>query len=331
MRKISVFSPYRISFGGGGTDISPFPEMYGGCVINTTIEKGIRLNYVDDGFPLEISSRDLLKSWSFSKKVHNDFLEGVTMLFKERGIDRGRLSLSGDVPPGTGLGTSSSLILGLLRIIKVVNDEEITKENLASETYDVEKNFFGITLGRQDPYAISFGGMKYVEFTKEGYKMEMFDHDSPFIKLLEKSTLMVYTGSSHDSSAELQEQVSKLKDGSDEMIDLLLEIKKSTKETKESIEEEDFGTFISSMNRGWELKKRLGKNITNQKVDSLIDIAIENGAGAARLMGGGSEGFVLVVADYRKIWDIQRKMMEFSDYVTRVSFDLYGTRGIDSS
>ena len=326
MKKISVTCPYRISFSGGGTDISPFPEMYGGCVINATIDRGIRLNYVDDGKHLEISSRDILKSWSFSKRIHNNFLDGVTALFKERGIEKGRLSISGDVPPGTGLGTSSALVLGLLQIIKLLNGEEVTKARLAEETYEVERNFFGATLGKQDPYAISFGGVKYVEFGKNSYKMEVFDYRLPFIQLLEKSSMMVYTGSSHDSSEELQDEVSRLEEGSGDLIDRLLEIKKNTEEAKESIEEDDFDRFVKLVDSGWELKKGLSKKVTNPKIDALISAAKENGAGAARLMGGGSEGFILIIGDHRRIWKLQKKMMEYSDFVTRISFDFLGAR-----
>jgi D-glycero-alpha-D-manno-heptose-7-phosphate kinase len=328
MKKISVISPYRISFSGGGTDVSPFPEMYGGCVINTTIDKGIRLNYVDDGQPLEISSRDLLKSWSFSKRVHNSFLEGIATLFREKGIEKGRLSISGDVPPGTGLGTSSALVLGLLQITKILNEERVTKADLAKETYDVERDFFGVTLGKQDPYAISFGGMKYVEFSGDNYRMEQFDYDSPFVKQLERSTLMVYTGSSHNSSDEMQEEISKMKEGSEELIGRLLEIKKNTEEARKSIKENDFERFVELVDGGWGLKKGLGKNITNNRVDDLIKSAKQNGAGAAKLMGGGSAGFILIISDQKNLWALQKKMMEFSEFVTRVSFDPVGARSV---
>ncbi|MEM0133921.1 MAG: kinase [Thermoplasmatales archaeon] len=328
MRRISVISPYRISFTGGGTDVPPFPEMYGGCVINATIDKGIRLNYVEDGHPLEISSRDVLKSWSLSSHIQNGFLERITMLFEERGIRKGRLNISGDVPPGTGLGTSSALVLGLIKILHILNGEEVTRSNLAKETYELEKNFFNVTLGKQDPFAISFGGLKYFEFYKDDYRMETFDYEMPTVKQLEESTIMVYTGASHNSSIELQEEVGKLKDGSEELISRLLEIKKNTEDAKESILENDFDRFVSLVDSGWELKKRLSKNISNQKVDALIRTAKENGAGAARLMGGGSEGFILVLADHKKLWGLQKKMMEHSDFVTRISFDYSGARSV---
>lgn len=328
MRKITVTCPYRISFSGGGTDVSPFTEMYGGAVINATIDKGIRVSYVDDGQPLEISSRDLLKSWSFSKSIHNNFLEGITKLFTKMGIETGRLSIAGDVPPGTGLGSSSALVLGLLMITKYLNGEEVDRERIAKETYDVERNFFGVTLGKQDPFAISFGGFKYTEFKANSYRMEMFDYEDPFVKMLERSTLMVYTGSTHNSTDELQDEVGKLNEGSRELIDRLLEIKRNAEEARDSIREGNFERFVRLVDYGWDLKKGLRKDITNPAVDSIISKARKSGAGAARLMGGGSAGFILIISSPDKIWGVQRMMMESSEFVTRISFDQTGARQV---
>ncbi len=326
MKRISVTCPYRISFTGGGTDIPPFPEMYGGRVINATIDRGIRLEYVDDGQPLEISSRDLLKSWSFSKKVHNSFMEGIATLLKARGVVSGRISISGDVPPGTGLGTSSSLVLGLIQIEKVLNGKELMREELAKEAYDVERNFFGATLGWQDPFAIAFGGFKYFEFSGSNFTMEAFDYRSYIVQQIEKSTLMVYTGSSHNSSDELQGEVSKLKEGSTVIIKRLLDIKRNTEEARKAIKESDFHKFATLVDDGWRLKKALSDKISNPNVDRLIKEAKDSGALAARLMGGGSEGFVLILADPDNLWSVQKVMMEHSDFVTRVSFDLAGPK-----
>ncbi len=139
---------------------------------------------------------------------------------------------------------------------------------------------------------------------------------------------MVYTGSSHNSSDELQEEISKMKEGSEELIGRLLEIKKNTEEARESVKENDFERFVELVDSGWGLKKGLGKNITNNRVDDLIKNAKQNGAGAAKLMGGGSAGFILIIGDQKNLWALQKKMMEFSEFVTRVSFDPVGARSV---
>lgn len=324
MKRISVFSPYRISFLGGGTDISLFSDTYGGCVINTTIDRGIRLDYVNDGQPLELSSRDFLKSWSLSKQPYNSFLEAITLFLRERGMEKGRLSISGGVPPGTGIGSSSALVLGLLKIINALNRSESSHEDLAEEAFNLEQEFFGISLGRQDPYAIAFGGMKYMEFLANDFRIEKFEYGSSFIKLLEKSTLILYTGSSRSSSEALEDQVKRMEEGSEEVVSRLKEIKTITIEGRDALRSNDFEKFIRLVNYGWELKKGLGNRVTNSKVDGIIKTALDNGAKAARLMGGGSEGFLLLIADYGKLWDLQKTMMEYSDFVTRVSFSYDG-------
>ncbi len=278
MRRISVFSPYRISFIGGGTDIPPFSDIYGGCVINTTIDRGITLNYTEDGEPLELSSRDFLKSWSSSSNPLNSFLESIALLFKERGVSKGRLSISGDVPPGTGIGSSSALVIGLLEIIHSLNGDNPIPEDIARETYDLEKKFFHVSLGRQDPYAISLGGMKYMEFRGEDFRIERFDLGSSLVNLLEKSTLMFYTGSSRSSSEALEEQVKKMNDGSEEVLQTLKEIKNATLEGRKAVISNDFERFAEIINYGWKLKKGLGKKVSNPKIDRIVNVALQNGA-----------------------------------------------------
>ncbi|MEM0130119.1 MAG: kinase [Thermoplasmatales archaeon] len=320
MRRISVFSPYRVSFIGGGTDVPPFPDLYGGCVINATIDIGVTVRYVDDGLPLEIASRDILKSWSAVGQSGNDFLNGISRLLKINGIDTGRLTVAGDVPAGTGLGSSTSLVLALLTVIKLVRGESLDWIKLAGESYRIERDHFRVTLGLQDPYAIPFPGLKYVEFAGERATIDSIDASNGFSELLSRSSIIIYTGSTRNSSMELQEEVSKLNDGSGELIETLLEMKKLTLQARDSVAGRDFGSFCKLMSRGWELKKKLGQGITNEKVDSIIEAAIKNGACTARLMGGGSAGFILAIAPRDRLWHLETAMMDLSDFVTRVSF-----------
>ncbi|MEM0127618.1 MAG: kinase, partial [Thermoplasmatales archaeon] len=232
MRSISVFSPYRVSFIGGGTDVPPFPDLHGGSVINATIDRGITVRYVDDGMPLEISSRDLLKSWSSVASAGNNFLNKISNLFEMNGIRTGRLSVAGDVPAGTGLGSSTSLVLALLTVINRMKGVGIDWMKMAEESYRIEKDHFKVTLGLQDPYAIPFPGLKYVEFSGGKAKVEKLDAANSFTNLLSSSSIIIYTGSTRNSSVELQDEVSKLNKGSNEIIKTLLEIKNVTLQAK---------------------------------------------------------------------------------------------------
>ncbi|MEM4212831.1 MAG: kinase, partial [Thermoplasmatales archaeon] len=229
-------------------------------------------------------------------------------------------TVAGDVPAGTGLGSSTSLVLALLTVIKLIRGDGLDWMKLASESYRVEKDHFKVTLGLQDPYAISFPGLKYVEFSGERALINNIDSSNVFSELLSRSSIIIYTGSTRNSSVELQEEVSKLNDGSGELIQILLEMKKLTIQAKDSVSAGDFGSFCKLMSKGWELKKKLGQGITNEKVDSIIEAAIKNGACTARLMGGGSAGFILAIAPMDRLWHLETAMMSLSDFVTRVTF-----------
>ncbi|MGC8644896.1 MAG: kinase [Thermoplasmata archaeon] len=331
MRRISVFAPYRVSFFGGGTDIPPFSDLYGGCVINATIDMGMRVRYVDDGKPLEISSRDMLRSWSLSGLSGNEFMGRISDLFEMNGITTGRLTVSGDVPAGTGLGSSTSLVQALLTLIRRIKGEAIDTWKIAQESYRTERDHFHVTLGLQDPYAIPFPGLKYVEFSRSGVNVERLDQKSNFLRMLERSSMIVYTGSTRNSSDELQNEVSKLNSNSEEMINTLLEIKAVTIDARSTIVRNDMRAFCDLMNRSWELKKKLGRSITNERVEFLINTAMKNGACAAKLMGGGSAGFILAIAPPEKLWNLETKMMEVSEFVTRVSYESDGIVVEDSS
>jgi len=324
MNRISLFSPYRISFSGGGTDIAPFVDTHGGCVINSTIDKGVRISYVRDGEPLEISSRDFLRSWSFQGGNGNNFLDNISLFLERRGVREGRISISGDVPPGTGLGSSSALISGLLALVSILDGRGINREALARETYETEHNSFGVILGKQDPYAIAFGGFKFMRFYGDRFETEFFSNDGHFASLLEQSILIVYTGSSRESSAVLQEEVRKAKDGSEEFFKNLEEMKKVTEQMWTAIKREDMEEFTNLLNASWEIKKRFGAGITNKNIDRLIQISLQKGAAGAKLMGGGSQGFILLISKKGRRWELQREMMNYSNFVVRVSLDKDG-------
>jgi len=324
MNRISLFSPYRISFSGGGTDIAPFVDTHSGYVINSTIDKGIRISYVQDREPLEISSRDFLRSWSFEGGIGNNFLDNISLFLERRGVREGRISISGDVPPGTGLGSSSALISGLLALVSILDGRRIDKKALALETYETEHNFFGVVLGKQDPYAIAFGGFKFMRFYGDKLETEFFPNQAHFSQMLESSLLIVYTGSSRESSSVLQEEVRRAKNGSEEFIENLEEMKKVTEEMRTAIKREDMEEFINLLNTSWEIKKRFGERISNKNVDRLIEISLKNGAAGAKLMGGGSQGFILLISKEGRRWGLQREMMKYSNFVVRVSLDRDG-------
>ena len=328
MQKIISYSPLRISFGGGGTDISPFVDTHGGAVVNTTIDRGVTVSYTDDPYSLEISSRDFVKSFLVGSTNHESLnvQERILDLFEQNGISKGRIVINSDVPPGSGLGSSSALTTAVLKLIYRIRNIEKSGEEIASEAFLTERDRFGVTLGKQDPYAVSLGGFKFMRFSDGGVTNFPVSGRDGFLKELESRTLLVYTGKTRESSDVLRDQVNKSSEGDQNTIGNLTGIRELAENMHNAIQDNDLDRFIFHINEGWEMKKNLGRNVTNSQIDSIIEVAKKNGAQGARLMGGGAQGFVLMIAESGKVEKLQKAMMEFSEFVIRVSFDSRGTR-----
>ncbi len=325
---ITVYSPLRISFAGGGTDISPFLENYGGAVLNTTIDRGIMIRYIDDGGSLEVSSRDFLRSALISSTNNTSMENKIINMFMENGIDTGRIIMNNDVPPGSGLGSSSALINGIIMAIYAIKRKDIDPYDLAKESYLTEKNKFNIILGKQDPYAISVGGLKYMEFRRSGEVTQKFALSDPFVTNLEKSMMLVYTGNTRESSRSLQDQVAKSENGDEKTMENLNKLKDLALQLSKAIKAHNRAEVYSIVNEGWSIKKSLGTSVTNKRIDTIIDYALDNGAKSAKLLGGGAEGFILLMSERENIDSLQHKMMSQSDFVIRIHFDGEGTRVI---
>lgn len=325
-----AYSPFRISFGGGGTDISPFCDMHGGAVVNTTIDRGVTVKYTPDSYDLEISSRDFLKSFLIGKaNGENDVLNKMSDLFQSRGITKGRLTINSGVPPGSGLGSSSALTTAILKLIYQIQGVEVDPWNIAREAFQLEHDYFGITLGKQDPFAVSLGGLKYMEFNADGEKSTPLSDNQEFLRELESRTLLVYTGNTRESTSVLQEQVDKSVRGEGDVVENLIRMRDLATEMKDAVLSSNFGNFTDALNRGWALKKLLGTKVSNDRIDSMIEFARNNGGEGARLMGGGSDGFLLVLSGHDKVEALQKALMDKSSFVVRVSFDMSGTRSME--
>ena len=328
MHKIVSYSPLRISFGGGGTDISPFDETHGGAVINTTIDRGVTVSYTDDDYSLEISSRDFVRSFLVGVGNHEgmNVQEKILDLFEHNGIRKGRIVINSDVPPGSGLGSSSALTTAVLKLIYAIRKENRTPEEIAAEAFVTERDEFGVTLGKQDPYAVSLGGFKFMRFNGTGVSNYPITGHDEFRKALQGRTLLVYTGKTRESSDVLKDQVSKSSQGDANTLKNLTSLRDLAINMKDAVDSDDIDRFISYINDGWEMKKGLGRNVTNPQINSIIQKAKQNGAQGAKLMGGGSQGFVLMIAKENGLEKLQKAMMELSEFVIRVSFDPAGTR-----
>ena len=322
---IVSYSPLRVSFGGGGTDIPPFPEMYGGAALNTTIDLGVTASYFPDSMPLELSSRDYVRSLMGSVRKGSG-MEGIMSLLERHGIANGRVRINGDVPPGSGLASSSAMMTAISAMLLKRSRSKLDPEAIAKMAYDSERKGLGVLLGLQDPYAIAHGGFKFMSFEGDRVKVKRFVKHSSFIENLMSRVLLVYTGRSRYSGAILGEQASAAAKGDKRTIGSLMSLKGVALSLREAVIHEDADAFCAAVNNGWKIKKGLGSSVSNASVDLMIKHGMSNGAAAGRLLGGGSQGFVLFIAKERMLGALQGSMLKVSDFAFRAGLDMHGTR-----
>lgn len=285
-------TPFRISFVGGGSDMENFYKEYEGHVLCTTINRYMYIMI----HPYFDEKRIALK---YSQNEIVDSIEAVQhMIFKqvlkEKRVTGVEISSTADVPSGTGLGSSSAFTVGLLHTLACYKGKYCSKEELAKEACRIEIEEIGSPIGKQDQYAVSFGGLNYITFRRDGsvlvepviMKQETY-HD------LENNLVMFYTGLTHNANDILAEQkrniVSK-KSKTNNLIDMCVLAKKM----KESLEKDNIDDVGGMLNENWQKKKELASGITNNYIDELYEKALKSGATGGKLLGAGGGGFLLM-------------------------------------
>ena len=211
-----------------------------------------------------------------------------------------RLNISGveitstaDIPAGTGLGSSSSFAVGLLHSLSAYNNRYSSKEFLAGEACDIELNILGKPIGKQDQYAAAYGGLNFYTFKKDGTVFVdpvFLPPDS--MRQLQKNLMLFYVQGEHNAGTILSEQAKNIdgKDG-EEKTKRICEL---TYELRDRLSQNDIDAAGKIMHENWILKRSLAPGITNDGIDALYKIAVNNGASGGKLLGAGGAGFLLL-------------------------------------
>lgn len=263
MKVKKFIAPVRIDFAGGTTDISPFKDEYGGCILNAAISR-----YVVG----ELKADD--------KKTH--------------------LEYTGNIPTSSGLGTSGVMNLVWLSLImqKEGKLDSNAKTKLAETVYGLEQAM-GLVGGKQDQYAAAFGGINFMEFNKDQVKVNRLNLRKEFIKKLEEKLVLVYTGKPHFSGNTNGAMMDNLRKGKNNAN--LLRIKNIAIEMKNALLKEDLERFAELMNEETGERKKLHKSIVPESTQKIIALAMENGAVAAKVCGSGGGGCILFFGNKKRL------------------------------
>ncbi|MCC6176225.1 MAG: GHMP kinase [Chloroflexi bacterium] len=292
-------APVRISLAGGGTDLPAYYEQHGGLVVSTSIDKYfyifVSLNDTDS---VQISSSDYHAyfrqrrgepwQWDGDLSLPRAFLH-------EFGIDAGiSLFLASEVPPGTGLGSSSAVSVALAKALSALSRRAMGKGELAELASFVEIDKLGMPIGRQDQYAAAFGGLNMIRFGRQGVRVEPLNLPRVTVQSLERRLLLFFTGSSREAASILAHQQASTRKQDAATLESLHRIKAMAETTIALLRAGELDQYGALLHESWETKKRLARGITNAQIDEWYDVARAHGAVGGKLTGAGGGGFLML-------------------------------------
>jgi len=289
---IVVRAPLRISFVGGGTDLPDFCKLYQGRVISTTIDKYVYIVLNRTPLVPKISARyTISETVDRPEQLHHTRIKAALLDLKiKKGLE---IASFASLPAKTGLGSSSSFSVALMKGLYAYQGKKLTQEEAAELACQLEINLLNEPIGKQDQYAASFGGLNIFEFNTNGkvkvmpvmlsYKMR---------HAFEDHLLLFFTGLTRDASTVLKEQKLNIKD----KIQTLRKMADSVNEFSEKLSAGDFRALGKMLHEGWLMKKSLATTISNSIIDKLYDQGIKNGAWGGKILGAGGGGCILFIA-----------------------------------
>jgi D-glycero-alpha-D-manno-heptose-7-phosphate kinase len=285
-------TPYRVSFAGGGTDLPAFYRREFGAVLSTTIDQHI---YVTIHRRFEPTIRISYSRTEVARSLDEVQHELVREAMRQAEVDEPlEITTIGDVPAGTGMGSSSSLTVGLLSALYGFRNRVVGARLLAEQACRIEIDVLGKPIGRQDQYAAAFGGVNYIRFDPDDtVDVEPVPCRAETLAELERRVLLVYTGQTRDANAILERQ----SETTAASMDALRSMRDLADEMRHALAGEgDLDRFAALLHAGWELKRSLGCGISTDGVDDWYQAARRAGAAGGKLLGAGGGGFLLLVA-----------------------------------
>jgi D-glycero-alpha-D-manno-heptose-7-phosphate kinase len=284
-------TPYRISFAGGGTDLPAFYQNEFGAVLSTTIDQHMYVSVHRRFEPnIRISYSKTEIAGGIDSIAHDLVREALRMVRIDEPLE---ITTIGDVPAGTGMGSSSSLTAGLLNALYAYRGQIVDRARLAEETCRIEIDILKKPIGRQDQYAAVYGGLNYIRFNPDNtVDVEPVPCRAETLAEIERRTLVFYTGQSRSADEILQRQ----SDGTARKMDVLRQMRDLADEMRHALTGAgDLDQFARLLHFGWELKRSLGFGISIQKVDQWYQAARGAGAQGGKLLGAGGGGFLLIM------------------------------------
>lgn len=331
-------APLRLGLAGGGTDVSPYSDVHGGCVLNATIDLYAQaiIEPRDDG-QVCFRATDRLEEVLLDAETD---MPDADPLRLHRGI-HGRvvrqfnggkplsctLTTFADAPAGSGLGTSSTMVVAILQAYAEWLNLGLGEYELARLAFEIEREDLKMSGGKQDQYAAAFGGFNFIEFGAEGRVLvNPLRIKEWVVNELEASTVLYYTGQSRESAAIIQKQIDNTERADVRSIEAMHALKHDAVSMKEAILRGDLSGYAQILGRSWVAKKQMAQGISNAMIDGVYDAALAAGALSGKISGAGGGGFMMFFVPPEHRMQLIQRLAQFEGQVMNFHFTPVGAQ-----
>ena len=335
--KVRARAPLRLGFAGGGTDVSPYSDTFGGCVLNATInmfahcsievrnDQKVKFAALDHGEELEAdagcdcpSAGTLALHKAVYRRIVRQFLGGACLPVT--------VTTASDAPAGSGLGSSSTLVVAMNEAYRELLALPLGEYDVAHLAYVIERIDVAQAGGRQDQYAATFGGINFIEFSADQAIVNPLRIRQSTLMELEAMLVLYLTGISRDSAKIISEQSESLRAGHESSLEAMHQIKRNAYVMKDALLHNDLRAFSTTLGRSWEAKKRTAAGITNAEIDRICALARSAGALAGKVSGAGGGGFLLFMVPPERRPQLIRALSQEPGTTVRCSFTERGAQ-----
>lgn len=328
-------APLRIGFAGGGTDVSPYSDVYGGAILNATInmyayasieprnDNKIVFNSLDRNEIYEYEAKEFLEidgKLNLLKGIYNRIVKD----FEKKPLSF-TLSTYVDAPPGSGLGSSSTLVVAIIGAFTEWLKLPLGEYDIAHLAFEIERKDLGMAGGKQDQYAATFGGFNFMEFyNNDKVIVNPLRIKPEVINELQFNILLYYTGTSRLSSKIIEAQVKNVNKKNEKSIEALHKLKEQAILMKEAILKGKLSQIGEILDYGWKYKKQTAKDITNPIIDEIYEEALKAGATGGKISGAGGGGFMMFYCPKNSRYKVIEALQKFGGEFRRFQFTKYG-------
>lgn len=336
MTTIRSRAPLRLGLGGGGTDVSPYSDMYTGCVLNATIDLYAYCTLtLNTDQKITFKAHDLKEEFSTQLKskipldghlqLHKAIYNRVIQDFNHGNPIPVNIETLCEAPPGSGLGSSSTMVVAQLTAYAEFLHLPLGEYDIAKLAFDIERKDAGLSGGKQDQYAATFGGFNFIEFRSEDQVIVNPLRIKPWIvNELEYQMVLYYTGKSRQSAQIIDQQIQAMKGHNTKSLEALHSLKADAHIMKDSLLKGDLQNFAHVLGKSWQAKKLTASGVSNSHIDEIFNAAVATGAFSGKVSGAGGGGFMLFMIAPEKRLQLIEKLSQFNGQVINFHFTYTG-------